>query len=250
MQTEEDGKVFPTTRRSADILEILLAECRKQGVTIRCNEPVEGITRAGGSFTVTTATGTYFFTAVAITTGGASYPQCGTTGDGYRLAASLGQPVTEIGPALTPLLIRPLPVCALLWACLLRGCGSRSGGREKKSQTIPAMSSSRTSGFPAGYPRCLAGIRPGDVVRLSFAGPMRREEFAADILKRAAENPGWEMGTILAKYPIPERLNRKLLKISGIPDGQKCAHFSAALACSAGHELHRVPADRCCAGRL
>jgi predicted Rossmann fold flavoprotein len=72
------------------------------------------------------------------------------------------------------------------------------------------------------------GIRPGDVVRLSFAGPLRREEFSADLLKRAAENPGWEIGTILAKYPIPERLNRKLLNISGIPDGQKCAHFSAA----------------------
>jgi hypothetical protein len=57
---------------------------------------------------------------------------------------------------------------------------------------------------------------------------MRREELFADLSKRAAENPGWEISTILAKYPIPERLNRKLLKISGIPDGQKCAHFSAA----------------------
>jgi predicted Rossmann fold flavoprotein len=72
------------------------------------------------------------------------------------------------------------------------------------------------------------GIRPGDVVRLSFAGTMRREEFAADLAKRAAENPGWQVGTILAKYPIPERLNRKLLKISEIPDDLKCAHFSAA----------------------
>ena len=72
------------------------------------------------------------------------------------------------------------------------------------------------------------GIRPGDMVRLSFAGTMRREEFAADIAKRAAENPGWQVGTILAKYPIPERLNRNLLKISGIPEDLKCAHFSAA----------------------
>jgi predicted Rossmann fold flavoprotein len=57
---------------------------------------------------------------------------------------------------------------------------------------------------------------------------MRREEFAADIARRAAENPNWQVGTILAKYPIPERLNRKLLKISEIPEDQKCAHFSAA----------------------
>ena len=56
---------------------------------------------------------------------------------------------------------------------------------------------------------------------------MRREEFAADIAKRAAENTGWQVSTILAKYPIPERLNRKLLKLSGIPDDLTCAHFSA-----------------------
>jgi hypothetical protein len=56
---------------------------------------------------------------------------------------------------------------------------------------------------------------------------MRREEFATDITRRAAENPGWQIGTILAKYPIPERLNRKLLALSGIPDGLTCAHFSA-----------------------
>ena len=57
---------------------------------------------------------------------------------------------------------------------------------------------------------------------------MRREEFAADLAKRAAENPGWQVRTILAAYPIPERLNRKLLALSGIPDDLTCAHFSAA----------------------
>ncbi len=76
------------------------------------------------------------------------------------------------------------------------------------------------------------GILPGDVVRLSFAGAMRREEFAAEIAVRAAENPGWQVGTILAKYPIPERLNRRLLDLSGIPEDLKCAHFSAALRAS------------------
>jgi predicted flavoprotein YhiN len=35
------------------------------------------------------------------------------------------------------------------------------------------------------------------------------------------------VGTILAKYPIPERLNRKLLYLSGIEEDLTCAHFSA-----------------------
>jgi predicted Rossmann fold flavoprotein len=225
---EENGKVFPETRRSADVLEILIAECRNQGVAIRCNEPVTGIARTGETFTVTTGTGTYSPASVVITTGGASYPLSGTTGDGYRLAASLGQPVTEIAPALTPLLIRPFPFAALMGQSFEQMHFSVwREGKKVADHTGDVLFTHLGLSGP-GILDASRGILPGDVIRLSFAGAMRREEFAADIAKRAAENPNWQVGTILAKYPIPERLNRKLLKLSGIPEDQKCAHFSAA----------------------
>ncbi len=64
-------------------------------------------------------------------------------------------------------------------------------------------------------------------LQLSFVGNLKREEFAADLTKRVEENRSWQISTILAAYPIPERLNRKLLKLSGIPDDLKCNHFSA-----------------------
>ncbi len=110
MQAEENGKIFPATRRSADVLAVLIAECEKQGVRIRCGEAVQEISRGPDSFSLTGGAGTYHASSVVITTGGASYPQCGTTGDGYRLASGLGQPVTEIAPALTPLHDPAVPV--------------------------------------------------------------------------------------------------------------------------------------------
>jgi predicted Rossmann fold flavoprotein len=70
-------------------------------------------------------------------------------------------------------------------------------------------------------------IFPDDVIKLSFVGHMTHEEFVADLTKRVGENRSWQISTILAAYPIPERLNRKLLKLSGIPDDLKCNHFSA-----------------------
>ena len=45
MMTEENGKVFPETRQSADVLNILLDECRKNDVDLRCGEPVTGVSR-------------------------------------------------------------------------------------------------------------------------------------------------------------------------------------------------------------
>lgn len=228
IETEEDGKMFPQTRQSADVLAVLLEECGSRGVTIRCSEPVTDITRTAESFTIRTAPATYPAGTVVITTGGASYPQCGTTGDGYLLAASLGQPVTETAPALTPLLIRPFPFAALMGMSFtqMRFSVWREGKKVADRTGDVLFTHLGLSG--PGILDASRGIRPGDVVRLSFAGAMRRGEFAADLTKRAAENPGWQIGTILAKYPIPERLNRRLLKISEIPDDLKCAHFSAA----------------------
>ena len=228
IETEENGKMFPRTRQSADVLAALLAECGKRGVMIRCSEPVTGISLVGGSFDVVTGTAAYPARTVVITTGGASYPQCGTTGDGYRLAAALGQPLTETGPALTPLLVRPFPFASLMGISFeqMRFSVWREG-KKRADHTGDVLFTHLGLSGP-GILDASRGIRHGDVIRLSFAGAMRREEFAADLAKRAAENPGWQVGTILAKYPIPERLNRRLLKISGIPDDLKCAHFSAA----------------------
>jgi predicted Rossmann fold flavoprotein len=229
MQAEENGKIFPVTRRSSDVLRVLVAEYEKRGVTVRCGEPVQEISRGTDGFTIMTGNGVYGSAAVVITTGGASYPQCGTTGDGYRLAASLGQPVTETGPALTPLLIRPFPFSALMGMSFERMQFSVwREGKKVADHTGDVLFTHLGLSGP-GILDASRGIRPGDVVRLSFAGTMRRDEFFADLAKRAAENPGWQIGTILAKYPIPERLNRKLLKISGIPDDLTGAHFSAAL---------------------
>ncbi len=43
--TDENGKVFPETRRSSDVLTLLFKECQERGVDLRCNEPVTIVTR-------------------------------------------------------------------------------------------------------------------------------------------------------------------------------------------------------------
>jgi predicted flavoprotein YhiN len=48
---------------------------------------------------------TYPAAAVILAAGGATYPDTGSTGDGYRLAAAVGHTVTRLRPSLVPLVV-------------------------------------------------------------------------------------------------------------------------------------------------
>jgi len=225
--TEENGKVFPETHRSADVLALLIKECKERGVDLRCREPTTSVTRTAEEFEITTPKATYLSPVLVIATGGVSYPKTGSTGDGYRISVSLGQPLTEIAPALTPLLIRNYPFAALSgisFECMQFSVW-RAGKKIADHMGDVLFTHLGLSG--PGILDASRDILPDDVIKLSFVGNLKREEFVADLTKRAEENRSWQISTILAAYPIPERLNRKLLNLSGIPDDLKCNHFSA-----------------------
>jgi len=227
MQAEENGKVFPKSRQSADVLTVLLEECKARGVEIRCGEPVTSITHHAEGFEISTPRGTSRSKVIVITTGGASYPKTGSAGDGYRFCESLGQPVTEIAPALTPLLIRNFQFAALAGISFEQMPFTvwRAGKKVGEHKGDVLFTHLGVSG--PGILDASRNILPDDLIKLSFVGAMKREEFTADLARRVQENRTWQVSTILAAYPIPERLNRKLLKISDIPDDLKCNHFSA-----------------------
>jgi len=228
MMTEDNGKVFPDTRKSADILSILTRECAMRNIEIRCSDPVSGITRVPEGFRITTPSTEFISKFPVIATGGASYPRTGSTGDGYRLAGSLGQPVTGIAPALTPLLVKKFPFASLMGVSFDQMPFSvwREGKKVADYKGDVLFTHLGLSG--PGILDASRDILPGDVIRLSFVGIMKREEFDDDLTRRVHENKTWHVRTLLAAYPIPERLNRKILELSEIPDDLKCSHFSVA----------------------
>ena len=85
------------------VVAMLLDECAKGGVDVRCGQPVRGVTHADGRFRATF--GDQHFTApnLVIATGGPSIPKMGASGFAYDLARQFGLKVVEPRPALVPL---------------------------------------------------------------------------------------------------------------------------------------------------
>ena len=115
-KVESTGKVFPVSNKAIDVRDALVRYARDNGAELVNETPVVGLQKLeSGEFEVETDGGSIQCRSVIVTTGGLSFPGCGTTGDGYPWAESFGHSIVDTVPALTPLLSR----CE--WANELKG---------------------------------------------------------------------------------------------------------------------------------
>jgi len=102
-KVEAAGCVFPVTDQASDIRNLLVTEARQLGVHFEFGNPVKNIRRDAQGFTIRTSEDSIRADKVIITTGGVSYPQTGSTGDGYEFARRFGHTIIPPKPALVPL---------------------------------------------------------------------------------------------------------------------------------------------------
>lgn len=102
---ERDGRVFPASGQAKDVVDALVRWVGECSVTLLTGSPAEQLIVEGARVIgVKISSGRVFHAdSVIVATGGASYPTTGSTGDGYRLAESVGHTIVPIRPALVPL---------------------------------------------------------------------------------------------------------------------------------------------------
>ncbi len=102
---DKNGKVFPETENSRDVLEILLSNLKSKYTQIRFNENITKVDKKDNLFIIVTENCTYLSEYLIIASGGKSYPTTGSTGDGYNYAKYFGHTIIKPKPALTPVKI-------------------------------------------------------------------------------------------------------------------------------------------------
>ncbi len=104
LKVERGGRVFPASDRSKDIVDALrryISRGNVARVTGRAKEiihvdgKISGLRLSDGRLLKSEK--------IILATGGITYPQTGSTGDGHHLAKRLGHRVTNLKPALVPL---------------------------------------------------------------------------------------------------------------------------------------------------
>ncbi len=106
----KNGKLFPKSESSKDVLELLVKLAEKNGVILKTSSNVIKIKKTDSSFfNVKTEDSEYFCKYLILATGGSSFPFTGSSGDGYLFASELGHTIVPLKPALTPLYFNPNP---------------------------------------------------------------------------------------------------------------------------------------------
>lgn len=110
---ERGDRAFPASHLSSDVVDTLVKAANKAGAEIQCCKEVTSISRPDDDsahempFSITCADGTsYSCGKLIICTGGLSYPQTGSSGDGYGWAEEMGHSIRPLFPSLTAIVPR------------------------------------------------------------------------------------------------------------------------------------------------
>ena len=195
--TEEEGRIFPTSMRAKDVLDVFTKEATRNGWHIRTDTKVAGLRKkenrdeskgeSRGDRTGNSNCDTWDIELkddeiikaknVVIATGGITYPETGSDGSMFEILKGLGIGVTELRPALAPVYVEDYPYGELSGISLndvtVSVMGSASATGSHKGKGKPAHMTGDIlfthDGFSGPAILNISGYaEPGKKIRLSY----------------------------------------------------------------------------------
>jgi predicted Rossmann fold flavoprotein len=229
-KVEETGKVFPVSNRAVDVLDALLRRLTRSGAVLSTSEPATGVERLPQGFRIVTAQRSATCGKLLITTGGKSYPGCGTTGDGYSWAAAFGHTIRPPRPALVPLTVQAT------WIAELRGVTlpdvnlmvldqGRSLAARRGSMLFAHFG--LTGPAPLDVSRAVSGHpQPSRLVLEIDLLPTVSESALDEFLQRESLASGKKQLAVVLAERLPRRICDRLLVLCGQAPDRRAAELS------------------------
>ena len=228
LKTERGNRVLPVSDRAMDIADALLSFCKQNGVKVLTDTAVtELLCENNEVMGIKTALGQAFnANSVIIATGGMSYPKTGSTGDGYKLAKSVGHTVTELRPSLSALLCYE-GICSECMGLSLKNVSIKVFDTKKKKEIYDDFGEMLFTHFGVSGPMILsasAHMRDMEKERyeiyIDLKPALSHEKLDARILRDFADNTNKSISNVLALL-LPKSLISPVLRLAHIKQSEK-----------------------------
>ncbi|MCD8375371.1 MAG: NAD(P)/FAD-dependent oxidoreductase [Oscillospiraceae bacterium] len=232
LKTERGRRVFPQSDRAADVVDALFRQLKREGVRL-VQARAEGLLAEGGKIAgVETDRGRFPCDCAILATGGLSYPQTGSTGDGYAMARRLGHTVIPPKASLVPLCSDD-PCCPRLQGLSLRNTGvsvKTGGGRTVFQEQGELL----FTHFGLSGPTVLsasAHLRQWEgedyTLVLDLKPALDREILDRRLLREVGESGNREVGTLLRAL-LPRSLGPEAARRAGLSMEEKAGALTRA----------------------
>lgn len=212
---DKNGKLFPRSGKARDILKVLVDACGARGVVMNVSTEVLTVSFENEIFEVATSKGLFWSKNLVIATGGCSYPTTGSTGDGFKFAASLGHSIVEPRPSLAPVFVRNYQMAELSGVSLESVQISLfRDGRKVGSHVGPIGFTHKGLSGPAiiDFSRC---IRVNDELRINFTG-ISPDAFREHFIQSVSKQGRTTIQSFLRVFDMPKNLVRFILDELGV----------------------------------
>jgi len=228
-KAENNNRVFPKTNRAQDVLDALANHLAEKNVEMIFGREILDIKKSKNKITkIVLDNSEIVADRYILCTGGKSYPQTGSTGQGFELAKKLGHTIVEPTPALSPIILKEEWVKDLQAISLKDVCVSVLSDNKKYVCengeiifTHFGLSGPAILNVSAEIKKLL---QQGKEVKISIdlAPQFNQEELLKEFEEYLRGYPKKSVKNILSEF-AQERLAEVLLNIAGI-DGNKIAN--------------------------
>jgi predicted Rossmann fold flavoprotein len=186
------------------IVDMLLAECRKANTSIVNRCEVLAVEQSEQGFSINTSQGIYHCDSLVIATGGLSMPKLGASPFGYRIAEQFGLTVTPVRAALVPFTLHEAEkqVFAELSGVSIDASASCNNTQFDESMLFTHRGLSGPSVLQIS-----SYWEPGDEVTFNIAP---KGNFAQLLIQKQIKNNGSLLSTVLSEW-YPKRFIQIIL---------------------------------------
>ena len=239
---DKNGKLFPQTGKSSDILKILIDHCKKNGHTLNLNEEVKDIKFNDGLFQVHTGKQQYLAKKLIIATGGMSYPATGSTGDGYTFAKAFGHRIVSLKPSLSPVFVKNYAFQELAGNSL-KDCEVSLYRDNRKMRSHSGDIGFTHKGLSGpGIIDFSRFIQAKDVLKLNVCG-ISMEEFNIRFLDAVKDNGKSTIQIFLKQFDLPKSLIQLLLTQLSIEPAEKIGNINKELRKKVIEQFCELPVE-------